>query len=80
MSEAKPRERKSTDQENAQRAYEILYEAIKSHPEIEGTIWSSACFTLIVDGYLNCEIPFEHFSRDMDAVKQHYKSEWEQEK
>lgn len=71
------RRKKDTDQEESQKAVLILLDAIQNHPEMEPTLWASACFTLLVDGFLKSGIPYEGFCRELEGVKAFYKIRWE---
>lgn len=77
--EVKKRPRKKTDQENAELAYQVLLNTMQFHSEIEQTLWASACWTLLVRGYLNSGVPYEEFCEDFDSAKEHYKKRWFEE-
>lgn len=73
---AKIRPGKRSDQDETEKAYQILVSAMQSHPEIEQTIWAGACWTALVNGYLNSDIPYELFCHDFDSAKEHYSKWW----
>lgn len=74
----KKRRSKKTDKINAEKAYQILLETMIAHPEIEPTLWASACWSSLVTGYLNSNIPYREFCEDFDSAKEHYKNRWDE--
>lgn len=70
------RKAKKSDQVNTETAYLILLEAMRTHPEIEQTLWAGACWTALINGYLASGIPFKEFCEDFDRAKEHYAKWW----
>ncbi len=66
------RRRKKSDQNETEQAYQVLQQAMLSHPEIEQTLWAGACWTALVTGYLNSGISWEGFCNDFENAKNHY--------
>lgn len=69
---AKRRRGKKTDQTETEKAYQLLIKTMQDHPEIEKTLWAGACWTALVNGYLNSGIPVKEFIEDFDSAKEHY--------
>lgn len=49
-------------------------------PEIEPNFWASACWSVLVDGYIQCGISYEDFCSECENVKNQYKQWFEDEK
>lgn len=75
----KRRKSKKTDQQQAQIAFEILKETMAEHTEIEPTLWASAFWSCLVDGYINSGITYEEFCNEWDILKKHYKKWFDDE-
>lgn len=69
----KKRKPKKTDQDNVQLAYQMISDLARINPEIEASLWVSACFSAIVDSYRNSGASVEQFCKEMDNVKEHYR-------
>ncbi len=67
------RESKNTDQNEIQKAFDLLKQCMIDHPEIETTLWAGAVWSVLVDGYNKSGISYEQFTREWDLVKHHYK-------
>lgn len=67
---------KETDQDETEKAYQILIKAMQDHPEIEKTLWAGACWTALVNGYLQCDIPLKQFRSDWKSAMDHYAKLW----
>ena len=76
---AEPRPSKETDQEETEKAYQILNEAMLQHPEIEPSLWTGACWSALVNGYLNSQVPFKEFCIEFDCAKEFYRDRWEEQ-
>jgi len=74
VSKRKP---KRSDQKNTEYAYQILIKAMQEHPEIEQTLWAGACWTALVNGYLNSGVSFEEFDVDWRCAYDHYRKWWD---
>lgn len=67
------RKRKKTDNENIEKGMLLLQNLILTSG-IEQTLWASALMSTIVNGYKNCGFSYEQFCEEMERVKDHYKS------
>lgn len=65
---------KEDDQENIDRAFNILKDVIKAYPRIEPTVWAAAIWSCLVDGYANSGVSYEEFCDEWYKVKEHYKN------
>jgi hypothetical protein len=68
---------KLTDQEETEKAYQILLKAMQDNPDIESTLWVGAFWSCIVNGYRNCDMSYEEFCSELDSVKAFFKTEWD---
>ncbi len=73
------RPRKKTDQDEAEKAFKLLKESMANHSEIEPSLWASAIWSVLVDGYVNCGFSYEEFQNEWDRVKHHYKPWFDKE-
>ena len=64
---------KESDQEVIERAFILLKDCMANHPEIEPTLWASAFWSVLVDGYAASGMSYENFTREWDELKHHYK-------
>ena len=74
----KIREPKPNDQEQVQKALDLIKEVANLNPDIEATIWVSACYSCIVSSYINSGITYDEFIRDISNGFKIYKSWWEE--
>lgn len=72
---AKFREPKEDDQHKIDLCFKLISEAVKSNPEIEGAIWVSACFSSIVQSFIDNGLSYEDYLHEMKSAMAHYK-EW----
>lgn len=77
MRERKP---KIDDQEQADRAFDILAQIMDMHPEIEPNIWVASTLSCIVASFIDAGASYEAFCVEMKAMTEHYKSWWDKEK
>ncbi len=75
----KIRPAKESDQEEAQKAFDILIDAAKKHPEIEVNVWISALWSHLVNTYIKSGMPYDLFCEELDEVKENYK-DWFEDK
>lgn len=68
------RKPKKDDQNNVEKAYLILLEAIGSHPEIEPALWASGCWSVLINGYLASGLELKEFEADWKGAFEFYKS------
>ncbi len=64
---------KKTDQQQIEKAFNLLKNCMASHPEIEPTLWAGAVWSVLVDGYNSSGMSYEQFTREWDELKNHYK-------
>jgi hypothetical protein len=69
---------KPDDQENAQKAYLLLIDFMSNHPEIEPTLWFSATWSALINGYVSGGFSYPEFLEHMKEVILHYKEQWPQ--
>lgn len=74
MSDRRPPQK--SDQDNAEKAFQILRDCMKSHPQIEPSLWASAHFSCIATGCMNSGITYEEFSSELENVKEFYRQRW----
>lgn len=72
------RDPKETDQINTEYAFQILRKAMQDHPEVEQSLWAGACWSCLVNGYINSGIPYKEFQQEMKSVAAFYKKRWEE--
>ncbi len=75
----KIRHSKEDDQDEIQKAFDILVNAAKDHPEIEATLWIGALWSQLVNTYIESAMPFDLFCEELDEVKENYKNWFEDE-
>ncbi len=71
------RESKETDQQQTQKAYDLILDLIQKHSEIEPTLWIGAMFSVLANGYKNSNFSYDEFCQEINNVSKHYKSCWE---
>jgi hypothetical protein len=69
---------KEDDQENIERAFQLIKRTITRHEEIEPTLWGAACWMILVIGHAGSGYSYEEFCEEWDNVKDHYRSEFEE--
>jgi hypothetical protein len=74
---AKTRNPHPNDQENVQRAADLIDELVAMNPEIQPIFWVSASFSGIVNCFINSGISYERFCKEMNKMMEHYKQRWE---
>lgn len=62
-----------TDQEQIEKAFQLLKNCMKNYSEIEPTLWASAFWSILVDGYSQSGMSYQQFTDEWDRVKHHYK-------
>lgn len=70
---AKFREPKEDDQHKIDLCFNLIVDAVKSHPEIEGAIWVSACFSSIVQSFIDNGLSYEEYVSVMTNSIMYYK-------
>ena len=66
------RPRLKSDQENAEKAYQLLLNFLNENSDIEPTIWAGAVWGVLVNGYVNCNFTYKEFKDEMNVVLEHY--------
>ncbi len=66
-----PRPKKETDQQEIEKAYFILEDLVKEHPEIEITLWYSAFWSCIAQGAINSEYTYKDFCEMVGDMVNH---------
>lgn len=70
----KIREIKSTDQEQTQRAYELLYDLILNNQNnIDPTLWVGAMICALADNFKESGVSFDCFKKDIISAIDHYR-------
>lgn len=72
----RPRKSLPDDHENIQKAYDLIQETMYKNNNIESTLWSTAVWFSLLNGYKNCGISYEEFVEESSKVIKHYKSWW----
>lgn len=75
----KSRKPKSSDQHNAEIAFQHFRKMVEDNPHIEASIWASACWSLLVDCYVRSKVPYGSFCTELENVKDFYKDHWNRE-
>jgi hypothetical protein len=73
----KKRPAKDDDQDKAQKAFEMLNEYLAGHSEIEACVWVAALLGHAVDRFQDSGLTYEEFCTEMDRIKRHYKTWWD---
>ena len=71
------REKKSTDQDLAEKALIKLLEFLESQP-YEGSIWAAAMFTAIANNFCDSGVGYEEYKEEMKKMVDSYKYIWEE--
>ncbi len=74
MKEIRPS--KDSDQDNTEKAFQLIKNCLEEHPEIESTLWAGAVWSVLVYGYRNCGFSYKEFCDEWEKVKNHFKKEW----
>jgi hypothetical protein len=74
----KKRRNLSSDQDQTEKAYEMLHELTRLHPEIEMTLWAGAFMSAFINMHMDSGLDYNDFCEVIDGVKAHYKK-WYQE-
>ncbi len=65
---------KENDQEQIDKAYEILIDTIMEHQdEIEASLWMGAMIGALAIKYEESEVPFEYFKKEMALAVENYR-------
>jgi hypothetical protein len=64
---------KDTDQEQIEKAFNLIKDCMAHHPEIEPTLWAGAVWSVLVDGYASSGMTHDQFTQEWDKLKHFYK-------
>ena len=76
MKEIRPE--KDSDQDNIEKAFQLIKVCMQEHQDIEPSLWCGAVWSVLVDGYRNCGFSYKEFCDEWDRIKEHYKKEWDE--
>ena len=68
-----------SDQENTEKAFNLIKKLMINHPEIESTLWASATWSILADGYKNSDFNYEEFVQETERIIEHFKIYWNDE-
>lgn len=67
------REKKSNDQDDVEKAYQLLLKLIEKHQKtIEPALWVSAMICALAENYEKSGVSFYTFKREIDDCMHHY--------
>lgn len=67
------------DQDETEKAYQMVMQLMNDHPEIESTLWCGAIWSVLVNGYEQCDYSYEEFCNEVKRISVHYKSWFDKE-
>ncbi len=70
---------KDDDQEQAERALIIIKKCTLMYPEIEATIWITACLSAVAASMHASDMTYEEYCGEMTSAMKHYKTWWDDE-
>lgn len=73
----KKRESKPSDQDEAEKAFNLIKKLVIENPQIESSIWVAGCWSALVNCYQDSGMSFECFCQEMEDVKKCYRVWWE---
>lgn len=76
MVKMKNRELKENDRKEIDRAYELIVNIIKTHPETESAIWVAANFSIIARFFQGSGYSHEEFCEKLYKTAKDYKPWW----
>lgn len=74
----KKRKPKPDDQQNADKACDLITELVKMNPQFEPTIWVSACLTCVARCFHSNDFTYDQFLREAQSALKFYKRYWEE--
>lgn len=74
MKERRPSQ--ENDQANVEKAYQLIKELMSQHPEIEGSLWAGAVWSVFVNGYKQSDFSYEDFCQEVKDACAHSKCWW----
>ncbi len=69
---------KETDQEEIEKAFQLLKGTMAAHPEIEPTLWAGAVWSCLVHGYKSSGFTYKDFEEGIHEVLDHFKKFWDE--
>ena len=73
----KIRESREDDQENAQKAFDLILEFVEENDHIEISIWAATFFNVLAHAFKNSGYSHEEFCEEIKNVARDYKSAWD---
>lgn len=70
---------KETDQDETEKAFQLLDKMVEDHPEIEPTIWVGACLSAVAASFRVNGLSYDEFVSEMQRAIVIYKSWWDNE-
>lgn len=67
---------KSDDYEMSKKALELIAEMMKLNPQIDNTLWISACLSSVAATFHSNYYSYEIFSKEMEKATDYYKRYW----
>lgn len=67
---------KDDDQENAEKAYQLIAELVKSNPGIDDNFWVGGCWTALINCYRETGFDYKDFCKEVEKVKRFYKKKF----
>ncbi len=64
---------KETDQLDVEMAFLLIKQLMEKHNDIEPTLWASAVWSILIDGYNQSGMTYEDFIYEVSDVIHHYK-------
>ena len=69
---------KKEDQENAEKAVDVLMDFLENHTEFEVNVWCAAMFNTVAGSFHISGASYEDFKEEMQEMIKFYKHIWEQ--
>jgi len=66
------RPRKSSDNQDIDKAVKLIYELMDFNTHIEPTLWSSAVTFVLINGYKQCGYSYKDFRHEISTAFDHY--------
>lgn len=73
-----PKEPKPADQEQAEKAFQLLDETLESDPSIERNIWAAAFWSILVQNYVKSGLPYDAFVNECNQMVKNYRHWFEE--
>jgi len=66
---------KPDDQDEAEKAFQILKECVINHPTIEPNIWAAAFWSVLISAYVDAGLTYKQFYEELENVRENY-ADW----